>query len=121
MKLQSKKLRSRNYGRSRNIMEHWVAFFSLEFHKIKAIIMDSMELDEFNEFNDFSDIYDSDSVPKPLSEALLSFSLLLNLSKLFSLDVGTDTLAPIHGLRFLSIIWVILVHTCLTVNAISGK
>ncbi|XP_017764757.1 PREDICTED: nose resistant to fluoxetine protein 6-like [Eufriesea mexicana] len=65
------------------------------------------------------DIYNSDSVPRPLSEALLSFSLLLNLSKLFSLDVGADTLAPIHGLRFLSMIWIILVHTCLTVNVVS--
>lgn len=55
-----------------------------------------------------------------MSEALLSFSLLLNLEKLLSLDVGHDTLAPIHGLRFISMLWIIMVHTCLIANEVSG-
>ncbi|XP_026669929.1 nose resistant to fluoxetine protein 6 isoform X2 [Ceratina calcarata] len=71
------------------------------------------------EHNGSSDVHNSNSAPRPFSEALLSFSLLLNLSKVFSLDVGADTLAPIHGLRFLSMLWIILVHTCLTVNVVS--
>jgi peptidoglycan/LPS O-acetylase OafA/YrhL len=29
--------------------------------------------------------------------------------------VGGDTLAPIHGLRFLSMIWVILGHSCIVI------
>ncbi|XP_076232881.1 nose resistant to fluoxetine protein 6-like [Calliopsis andreniformis] len=67
------------------------------------------------EHNSSLDVSNSNSVPNPLSEALLSFSLLVNLSKIFSLEVGADTLAPIHGLKFLSMIWVILGHTCLFV------
>lgn len=67
-----------------------------------------------------SDVCNPKKVPKPLSEALLSFSLLLNISKLTSLDVGSDTLAPIHGLRFLSMLWIMLVHSCLTTNEFSG-
>ncbi|XP_076183081.1 nose resistant to fluoxetine protein 6-like [Ptiloglossa arizonensis] len=78
-----------------------------------------MKLWSVKEHNGTLDINNSDSVPKPLSEALLSFSLLLNLSKVFSFDVGHDTLAPIHGLRFLSMLWVILLHTCLTINVVS--
>ncbi|XP_024943961.1 nose resistant to fluoxetine protein 6 isoform X2 [Cephus cinctus] len=66
-------------------------------------------------------VCNSKDVPKPLSEALLSFSLLLNLSKLGSLDVGNDTLAPIHGLRFVSLLWVIMVHTCLLANEVSDN
>ncbi|KAK0083723.1 hypothetical protein PV325_008321 [Microctonus aethiopoides] len=67
------------------------------------------------------DIHNANSVPKPMSEALLAFSLLLNLSKVFNFDVGHDTLAPIHGLRFISMLWVILVHTCLLTNEISDN
>ncbi|XP_012279116.2 O-acyltransferase like protein [Orussus abietinus] len=65
------------------------------------------------------DVQNEKDVPKPLSEALLSFSLLLNISKLASLDVGSDTLAPIHGIRVFSMIWIILVHTCLAYNNVS--
>jgi len=68
----------------------------------------------------FLDIRNSQDTPKPLSEALLSFSLFVNISKLCSLDVGADTLAPIHGLRFYTMLWIILVHTCLLANEISG-
>ncbi|XP_033327929.2 nose resistant to fluoxetine protein 6 isoform X2 [Megalopta genalis] len=71
------------------------------------------------EHNGAIDVRNTRSAPKPLSEALLSFSLLLNLSKLCGLDVGDDTLAPIHGLRLISMLWIILVHTCLTVNVVS--
>lgn len=67
-----------------------------------------------------SDVRNAGSSPKPLSEALLSFSVLLNLSKICCLDVGDDTLAPIHGLRFISMLWIILIHTCLTMNVVSG-
>ncbi|XP_014468573.1 PREDICTED: nose resistant to fluoxetine protein 6-like, partial [Dinoponera quadriceps] len=65
------------------------------------------------------DVRDANITPKPWSEALLSFSLFVNISKLCSLDVGIDTLAPVHGLRFYSMLWVILVHTCLISNQIS--
>ncbi|XP_029676018.1 nose resistant to fluoxetine protein 6-like [Formica exsecta] len=67
------------------------------------------------------DVRNPKVVPKPLSEALLSFSLLVNISKLCSLNVGEDTLAPIHGLKFYTMLWIILVHTCLLANAVSDS
>ncbi|XP_051158664.1 nose resistant to fluoxetine protein 6-like [Leptopilina boulardi] len=74
-----------------------------------------------NKHNASLDVDNANSVPKPLSEALLAFSLLLNISKLCSFDVGSDTLAPIHGLRFISMLWIILVHSCLITNEISDS
>ncbi|KAG7202489.1 hypothetical protein KM043_017059 [Ampulex compressa] len=71
--------------------------------------------------NDTLDVHNSKNTPRPLSEVLLSFSLLINLSKIGSLDVGSDTLAPIHGLRFFTMIWIILVHTCLICNELSDN
>ncbi|XP_025264388.1 O-acyltransferase like protein-like [Camponotus floridanus] len=67
------------------------------------------------------DVHNSKIVPKPLSEALLSFSLLVNMSKLCSFNVGKDTLAPIHGLRFYTMLWIILLHTCLFFNDVSDR
>ncbi|KAL6448100.1 hypothetical protein ACFW04_000259 [Cataglyphis niger] len=67
------------------------------------------------------DVRNPKVVPKPLSEALLSFSLLVNISKLCSLNVGEDTLAPIHGLKFYTMLWIILIHTCLYINSISDS
>ncbi|XP_014468574.1 PREDICTED: nose resistant to fluoxetine protein 6-like [Dinoponera quadriceps] len=65
------------------------------------------------------DVQNSNTTPKLWSETLMSFSLLVNISKIFSLHVGTDTLAPIHGLRFYSMLWVILGHVCLNTNEVS--
>ncbi|KAM0733159.1 Nose resistant to fluoxetine protein 6 [Formica fusca] len=67
------------------------------------------------------DVRNPKVVPKPLSEALLSFSLLVNISKLCSLNVGEDTLAPIHGLKFYTMLWIILIHTCLLANTVSDS
>ncbi|XP_075228179.1 O-acyltransferase like protein-like [Lycorma delicatula] len=50
-----------------------------------------------------------------VSDLLVAFSLPANIAKICSLEVGEDTLKPIHGLRVLSILWVILVHTCLVI------
>ncbi|XP_072744955.1 nose resistant to fluoxetine protein 6-like [Anoplolepis gracilipes] len=65
------------------------------------------------------DVRNSKIVPKPSTEALLSFSLLVNIAKVFSFNVGEDTLAPIHGLKFYTMQWIILVHICLLVNEVS--
>ncbi|KAG8234042.1 hypothetical protein J437_LFUL014129, partial [Ladona fulva] len=48
-----------------------------------------------------------------LGRLLLCFSALSNARSICSFNVGADTIAPIHGLRFLSLLWVILGHTCL--------
>lgn len=57
----------------------------------------------------------------PLAKVLMCFSLKTNLGKIFSMDIGEDTLAPIHGMKVITLLWVILVHTCLIVFQLSGK
>ncbi|CAB3363851.1 Hypothetical predicted protein [Cloeon dipterum] len=51
----------------------------------------------------------------PLGAVLLCFSVQRNARAIFDQSVGGDTLAPIHGLRFLSMIWVILGHSCIVI------
>jgi len=47
------------------------------------------------------------------SEILLSFSLRRNLKTICDQSVGADTIPTVHGLRSLSMAWVILGHTCI--------
>jgi hypothetical protein len=56
-----------------------------------------------------------------LSQLLLSFSAVQNSRKILNCDSQEDSLTSVHGLRFLSLAWVILVHTYLQVFAIAGK
>jgi hypothetical protein len=51
----------------------------------------------------------------------MSFSAVKNGRKILNCDTQEDSLTSIHGLRFLSLSWVILVHTYLQVFAIAGK
>ncbi|KAK7866453.1 hypothetical protein R5R35_008974 [Gryllus longicercus] len=44
---------------------------------------------------------------------ILSFSVRLNLKTICDRGVGSDTIPIIHGLRFLSMIWVVLGHSCI--------
>ncbi|KAE8751285.1 hypothetical protein FOCC_FOCC001856 [Frankliniella occidentalis] len=46
-------------------------------------------------------------------EVLLSFSLRRNIATIFDQSVGADTIPTIHGLRSISMAWVILGHTCI--------
>ncbi|XP_046398697.1 uncharacterized protein LOC124165365 [Ischnura elegans] len=55
----------------------------------------------------------SDIVAGLASETALSFSIRRNLASITDQTVGSDTLPTLHGLRFLSMLWVILGHTCL--------
>nr|XP_018896305.1 PREDICTED: nose resistant to fluoxetine protein 6-like [Bemisia tabaci] len=55
------------------------------------------------------------------TEVLLAFSVPRNIRKIGSFEVGDDTLAPLHGLRFLSMLWVILVHTCLLIFQVADN
>ncbi|KAL7303646.1 hypothetical protein TKK_0003791 [Trichogramma kaykai] len=48
-------------------------------------------------------------------ELLLSFSVKENLRVICDKEVGRDTISTIHGLRALSMLWVILGHTCIVV------
>jgi hypothetical protein len=60
------------------------------------------------------------SVSGLLSQLLLSFSAVRNSRKILKCDTPQDSLTSIHGLRFLSLAWVVLVHTYLQVFAIAG-
>ncbi|XP_055389998.1 nose resistant to fluoxetine protein 6-like [Condylostylus longicornis] len=56
--------------------------------------------------------------PKKLSvysELLLSFSIITNFNAICDRNVGSDTIPSIHGLRAISMAWVILGHTCIVV------
>lgn len=48
-------------------------------------------------------------------ELLLSFSVVTNLKAICDKSVGSDTISSIHGLRAISMAWVILGHTCIIV------
>lgn len=57
-----------------------------------------------------------------MSQFILSFSAISNSKKI--LYVGAtpeESLTCVHGLRFLSLAWVIMVHTYLQVFTIAGK
>ncbi|KAI8429393.1 hypothetical protein MSG28_000036 [Choristoneura fumiferana] len=49
------------------------------------------------------------------SELLLSFSMKANVLQIFDQTVGSDTVPVVHGLRSLSMVWVIFGHTCIVV------
>lgn len=49
------------------------------------------------------------------SELLLSFSVISNFKAICDSGVGSDTIPSIHGLRAISMAWVILGHTCIIV------
>ncbi|XP_014469015.1 PREDICTED: nose resistant to fluoxetine protein 6-like isoform X2 [Dinoponera quadriceps] len=48
-------------------------------------------------------------------ELLLSFSVRANVNTICDRNVGGDTISTIHGLRAISMAWVILGHTCIVV------
>ncbi|XP_037300557.1 nose resistant to fluoxetine protein 6 [Manduca sexta] len=49
------------------------------------------------------------------SQLLLSFSMKANILQIFDQSVGADTVPVVHGLRTLSMVWVIFGHTCIVV------
>lgn len=49
------------------------------------------------------------------SELLLSFSMKANVLQIFDQSVGADTVPVVHGLRVMSMIWVIFGHTCIVI------
>lgn len=49
------------------------------------------------------------------SELLLSFSIITNFNAICDRNVGADTIPSIHGLRAISMAWVILGHTCIVI------
>ncbi|XP_058791730.1 O-acyltransferase like protein isoform X2 [Phymastichus coffea] len=53
--------------------------------------------------------------PSVWEELLLSFSIRANVRVICEGEVGRDTISTIHGLRAISMAWVILGHTCIVV------
>uniref|UniRef100_A0A1B6DRX4 Nose resistant-to-fluoxetine protein N-terminal domain-containing protein n=1 Tax=Clastoptera arizonana TaxID=38151 RepID=A0A1B6DRX4_9HEMI len=56
---------------------------------------------------------ESDMKISLFNEILLSFSVRRNMNTICDRSVGVDTIPTIHGLRSLSMAWVILGHTCI--------
>lgn len=54
-------------------------------------------------------------------ELLLSFSLRRNIATIFDKTVGVDTIPTVHGLKAISMAWVVLGHTCIVAFKYSGK
>ena len=54
-------------------------------------------------------------------ELLLSFSIRRNWNTIIDKSVGEDTIPTIHGLRSISMGWVILGHTCIVAFKYSGE
>ncbi|XP_012232421.1 nose resistant to fluoxetine protein 6 isoform X2 [Linepithema humile] len=48
-------------------------------------------------------------------ELLLSFSVITNLRVICDRNVGGDTISTVHGIRAISMAWVILGHTCIVI------
>lgn len=48
-----------------------------------------------------------------LKDLILSFSVRINMKHICDRSVGSDTISVIHGLKSISMAWVILGHTCL--------
>ena len=59
-------------------------------------------------------------------EILVSFSLFTNVSKLLATKSSEDTLTCLHGIRFLSICWIVMGHRFMlslgepSINALDG-
>ena len=49
--------------------------------------------------------------PSLYGELLQCFSVYTNTKIIFGTKLGPDTVAPIHGLRFLGMVWIIMIHT----------
>ncbi|XP_043275242.1 nose resistant to fluoxetine protein 6-like isoform X2 [Venturia canescens] len=49
--------------------------------------------------------------PSIFGDILQCFSVYTNTKILFSTKLGSDAIAPIHGLRFLGMIWIVIIHT----------
>ncbi|XP_036139325.1 nose resistant to fluoxetine protein 6 isoform X2 [Monomorium pharaonis] len=71
-----------------------------------------------NNNNSENDLQSSTKEEQNLSifeELLLSFSVSANMKIICDRNVGRDTISTVHGLRAISMAWVILGHTCIIV------
>lgn len=55
-----------------------------------------------------------------VSQIILAFSVRRNVLTICDQSVGSDTIPTIHGLRSISMGWVILGHTCIVIFKYSG-
>lgn len=52
---------------------------------------------------------------------LLAFSIRRNLKQICDKTIGQDTISTVHGLRSLSMVWIVLGHVCIVSFKYSGK
>ncbi|RVE48460.1 hypothetical protein evm_006896 [Chilo suppressalis] len=74
--------------------------------------LDSTGLDDIKVANGYDNALSLEGV---WSQLLLSFSMKANVLQIFDQSVGADTVPVVHGLRSLSMVWVIFGHTCIVV------
>lgn len=56
-----------------------------------------------------------------IEKILLSFSLYTNTKIIFDTKLNNDSIPPIHGLRFLGMIWIIMIHTIFYMTDYAGE
>lgn len=59
--------------------------------------------------------------PGVTGRVLLCFSIYSNTKLIFSTKLNSNSVAPIHGLRFLGMVWIIMIHTIFYMSDYAGK
>lgn len=56
-----------------------------------------------------------------IANMLLAFSVRRNLKQICDKTIGEDTISTVHGLRSLSMVWIVLGHVCIVSFKYSGN
>lgn len=56
-----------------------------------------------------------------IGEVLICFSVYTNSKAIFNMKIDSETIPVIHGLRFLSMVWILMAHTLLYSMDYLGK
>lgn len=54
-------------------------------------------------------------------KVLLCFSIYTNTKIIFDTKLSSDSLPVIHGLRFLGMVWIIMIHTIFYMSDFTGE
>lgn len=66
-------------------------------------------------------VVDERKRPGVFGKLLMCFSVHSNTKLIFSTKLSKDSVAPIHGLRFLGMVWIIMIHTVFYMSDYAGK
>lgn len=59
--------------------------------------------------------------PGVFGKVLVCFSVYTNTKLIFSTKLSKDSVAPIHGIRFLGMFWIIMIHTVFYMSDYAGE